>query len=132
MKTKLFLSITLSLFLMFPSVVRADDMQLMRVTCYCPESCSGNVTASGTKPKANYTCGARRDLIGCVALVYEQNAAGGIGDFVGLYMIEDTGSAPRIEAGNSIDVYQDSIVDARSYVRAHGDYMWVQIVRGEG
>lgn len=107
------------------------QLQLMRVTCYCPESCSGKVTASGTTPKANYTCGARKDLIGCVAMVYEDDN-GKPGKFVGLYFIEDTGSADRIKSGKSIDIYQESLADAKAFVKAHGDYQWVQIIKGNG
>lgn len=103
----------------------------MRVTCYCPESCSGKITADGSVPKPNYTCGAKREWIGGVALVYE-NDDGKPGDFIGMYEIEDTGSAPRIKNGTSIDIYQSSLKDANNFVAEYGDYLWVQIVKGKG
>jgi len=102
--------------------------ELMRVTCYY---CNSGVTASGNAPIANYTCGARRDLIGSIALVYEDNN-GEPGDFIGLYEIQDTGSADRIQTGKSIDIYQTTYADCKAYVKAHGDYQWVYIVKGNG
>lgn len=132
MKKRIILALLCVVFVLLLTLnARAEELQLMRVTCYCPESCSGTVTASGTKPVPNYSCGARRDMIGCVALVYENN--NGIpGDFIGLYEITDTGSAPRIQSGKSIDIYQASLSDAKAFVKAHGDYLFVQIVKGEG
>lgn len=112
--------------------VKAEELEpepiLMRVTCYCVNS---GVTADGSVPIPNYTCGARRDLIGCVALVYEDDN-GQPGEFIGLYEIQDTGSAPRIATGKSIDIYQLTYEDCKAYVKAHGDYQWVYLVKGEG
>jgi len=132
MRKRIVFAIACVLFVLWMALTaRAEELTLMRVTCYCPESCSGKVTASGTVPKPNYTCGARRDLIGGVALVYE-NDNGAPGDFIGLFEIQDTGSAPRIVNGTSIDIYQSSLEDAQAFVKAHGDYLYVQIVKGEG
>lgn len=102
--------------------------QQMRVTCYHGGS---GVTASGTKPVAEYTCGARRDLIGCVALVWADDN-GAPGEFVGIFEVQDTGSAQRIKDGYSIDVYQECYSDCEDWIRTYGDYMWVQYVRGHG
>jgi len=127
----LFITFVMTLFHIMP-VMAEDGLQLMRVTCYCPESCPGTRTASGTVPIPNYTCGARSDLIGSVAMVYEQNADGTIGEFVGLYEVQDTGSAKRIQSGKSIDIYQANLTDAKAFVKAHGDYLYVQIIKGKG
>lgn len=104
------------------------EPQLMRVTCYHYNS---GVTADGSIPKANYTCGARRDLIGCMALVWE-NDSGQPGEFIGMYEIEDTGGADRIQTGRSIDIYQESYADCEAFINAHGDYQFVLYVKGEG
>jgi len=104
------------------------EPQLMRVTCYHYNS---GVTADGSIPKANYTCGAKRDLIGCMALVWE-NDNGQPGEFIGMYEIEDTGGADRIQTGRSIDIYQESYADCEAFIKAHGDYQFVLYVRGEG
>ena len=124
-------AIALTVIVSQPARAQEPQLELMRVTCYCPESCPGTVTASGTKPRPNYTCGARKDLIGCIALVYEDDN-GQIGKFVGMYMVEDTGNAERIKSGKSIDVYQATLSDAKAYVKEHGDYQWVMFVRGNG
>lgn len=121
--------------LIFATPVFADENlpgvgipELQRVTCY---NYNSGITYSGTVPKMGRTCGGKKENVGKAAVLYSMNPDGSIGDFVGVFLIEDTGSAKRIEEG-SIDIFRDSMDLCNEWIRTYGDYMYVQIVEGQG
>lgn len=105
--------------------------RLRRVTCYSKEQCpnNGRVTAIGTVPTEGRTCGARKEDLGKTAIIYRCNEDGSIGEIIGFFIIEDTGSHARLKEG-SVDVYRDSLSACYEWVGEYGDYCYVQIVEG--
>lgn len=98
--------------------------KLTRVTCYYANS---GITASGTKPCMGRTVGAKREWMGGACIIYRCNEDGSIGDMIGIYVIEDTGSAKRVKEG-AIDVYRETYQQCRDWVKEYGDYCFVQVI----
>lgn len=95
----------------------------MRVTCYLP---TGNHTASGCYPFIG-SCAGRKEDIGKIAVLYNLD-----GTYVGMYEIRDCGGSYTLRNGLSIDVYQNTMSDAKAWIKEHGDYMLVSIIEAEG
>lgn len=106
----------------------AAEPQIQRVTVYCQNS---GATFSGTVPRAGITAAGRREDLGKVAALYMvktlDDGTQTIGDFVGYYTIEDTGSHPRLQCG-AIDVFCNTEADCWRWVKEHGDFLYVQIL----
>lgn len=112
-----------------PLAIEYGVPTIKRVTCYLP---TGNKTCTGTIPKANYTVGSDRRLLGCIVLFYKVNEDGSLGGFITMGRVEDTGSHPRIKGGNSFDVFQNNMSDARAWIKENGDYVYCIVIKGEG
>lgn len=95
----------------------------MRVTCY---TATGNPTATGVMPFEG-GCAAKRDWIGCVAVVYDMDMR-----LIGFFTINDTGGHKRIKSGTSIDIYRDTLERCFDWVGEYGDYCYVQIIPADG
>ena len=110
--------------------------QPVRCTCYIDRG----TTASGIQTRDGIIAG-RRERIGMMAVLYEVKEDGTLGDFIGYYEFCDTGAGidtdndgigDTIRTGNSVDVWQPSMTNARAWIREHGDYVYMQIVDGKG
>lgn len=124
-----------------------------QVTAYCEP---GRKTATGSTRQSGIVAGAP-EWIGSVAAVYLVDDDGGIGEYLGLYPVEDTGYGRAIEAegyksdilenkkpgtvetGLTLDFRQKSIEDCRAFMRltltgegSTGSEVWVQIIKGDG
>ena len=86
---------------------RVDGAELVKFTCYCPESCPGTVTASGTKVREGIIASSR-DHLGDCAMVYLTD-----GTFLGYYEALDIGGTDGIRNGYVIDVWAPSLAKAR-------------------
>lgn len=125
-----------------PNPIVLETSQI-RCTCYLDTG----YTASGQWTREGIMAG-KKEWIGCVAEVNEINEDGSIGDFIGYYEILDTGygsatgrgkskikkgkSLGTIEAGESVDIWMPTMKDAKSWIREHGDYVYITIYEGEG
>ena len=125
-----------------PDPIVLETTQI-RCTCYLDTG----YTASGQWTREGIMAG-KREWIGCVAEVNEINEDGSIGEFIGYYEILDTGygsetgrgqskikkgkSLGTIEAGESVDIWMPTMKDAKSWIREHGDYVYITIYEGEG
>ena len=110
--------------------------QPVRCTCYIDRG----TTASGIQTRNGIIAG-RKEWLGMAAVLYEVKEDGTLGDFIGCYEFCDTGAGidtdgdgngDTIKTGNSVDVWQPSMTNARAWIREHGDYVYMQIVDGKG
>ena len=97
-----------------------EDAQRMKFTCYCPESCPGTITASGTTVREGIIA-ASKDHMGDYAEVYLSD-----GTLLGLYRCMDTGGNPGIQNGDVIDVWVPHIEKARILMRVTGGECYVR------
>jgi len=99
-------------FLLSGRVWAADqEGQEMYLTCYCPESCPGTVTATGARVREGIIASSREHL-GDGAMIYLTD-----GSFLGFYECLDTGGTDGIKAGRVIDMYMDSLDRAKEIMR---------------
>ncbi len=123
-------------------VTYASDFEpkVMNVTCYCPESCSGEFTAIGTRPRYGI-CASSKERLGQCAMIYEfdENEPDKIGDFVGYFMVEDTGKGKiqadgrgAIEHEYVLDVWQLSLAEAKAFMKKTKGKVTVIFVDGKG
>jgi hypothetical protein len=126
---------------------------LAQVTAYCEP---GRLTATGSDAQEGIIAGSP-EWIGRVAAVYRVETDGSIGDFIGLFPIEDTGYGHEIaasgynseilknkkpgtvETGITLDFRQKSEDACVEFMRSTytgsgttGSQVWVQIIKGEG
>lgn len=105
------------------------EPQKIRCTCYCDEG----YTKSGQYVREGIVAG-KEEWLGKVALLYQVDEDGTIGDFIGYFEFLDTGygiNGSLIE-GTSIDVYQPTLEKCYEWVGTYGDYVYLQIIDGKG
>lgn len=112
------------------------EPQIIRCTCYH----NHGITKSGQETRPHIAAG-KEEWLGCVAMLYQVNEDGSMGDFIGYYEFTDTGAGmdtdgdgygDTIMNGESIDVWQPTEQDCWDWVNTYGDYVYMKIVRGEG
>ena len=76
----------------------------------------------------------KEEWLGCMAVLYEVDEDGGIGDYIGYYEFLDTGYGidGSLIDGTSIDVYCPTLDACYDWIGEHGDYVYVLIVDGKG
>lgn len=108
----------------------------IRCTCYIQKG----TTASGQKVRKGIVAG-RREWIGRTCALYSISENGGVGEFIGYYEFLDTGAGidtdhdgkgDSIINGDSIDVWQPTIEDAKDFIKTYGDFVYMQFTEGEG
>ena len=77
------------------------ELRMMRATAYRD---TGRPCKSGVWPHEG-VAGAREDLIGKTAIVYQRLPGNKIGEVIGIYEIEDTGITEGVINGNVIDIW---------------------------
>lgn len=101
----------------------------MRATAY-PDT--GNLTYSGTKPHYG-TAGGRKDMIGKTIIMYQRLPNDEVGEIIGIFEIEDTGSAKGAREGYVIDVWRPNVDECQEFMnRVYeddcGGKVWVQFI----
>lgn len=114
------------------------DEALKRVRCTC--YCEPGITASGHHTHEGIIAGRKQDL-GKVAAIYAIAEDGGIGEFIGYFEFMDTGAGmdsdgdgkgDTIIRGKSVDIFKNSLKEAKAHVKKYGDYVWIKIIDAEG
>lgn len=97
----------------------------------CTAYCDDGVTASGKPTIEGQTLAGAREWIGCMAVLYEVDEDGGIGDFIGIYEFSDTGYGKDgdIPRGETIDIFMEEEDACVEWGRKD---VYVQIINGEG
>ena len=101
----------------------AQGFQKMHATAYC----MGHHTANGSAVHEG-GCACNPHL-GEVAIVYTTS-----GQYLGMYECNDTGSAPGLVAGRTIDIYRCNLTRCQSFMKAIGTNgtVYVKWVKGDG
>lgn len=139
MQKKLIITTLLTVVLMcaMSHLVKADGLTKVNMTCYTH---TGHCTASGVMPYVG-GCAFQSKHIGSKVAVY-QNMNGVPGPLIGVFDINDTGyGAPTkninpktnkpygtIQMGWSIDIFQDSLEDCRTFIKTYGDKCFIKII----
>lgn len=117
--------IVFCLFAFYSRVNAEPEQKEMILTCYCPESCAGTITATGKKVRKGI-CAVDKKHLGATALIWTAD-----GEFIGFFECEDTGGK-AIQSGNYIDVWMPSLDEATEFITEYGSNVIVQFVWAEG
>ena len=133
------------------SPVLADNLIKVQVTCYC----ENGVTCTGISAKDGIIASSR-DWLGYVAVVYEVDEDGDIGNYIGTFAIEDVGygapvghglasefegreSAGTVETGLTFDFRKPTLDACREFMEetytgegTTGSEVYLKVVKGEG
>lgn len=103
------------------------DAKEYKLSCYCPESCPGTVTATGSKVREGIIAGCEAHL-GDAAMIYTLD-----GEFIGYYECLDTGGAKGIKNDKVIDMWMPNLDKAWDMVHRTGGKIiveWYPRVKG--
>ena len=108
-------------------------LQKMHATAYLD---TGRKCKSGVWPHEG-VAGAREDMIGKTAIVYQRLPGNKVGEMIGIYEIEDTGTTEGVINGNVIDIWcpnMDACQDFMNRVYEDGcnGKVFVQLVEANG
>lgn len=97
----------------------------------CTAYCDSGITASGKPTVEGLTLGGAPEWIGCMAVLYEVDTDGSIGDFIGLYEVMDTGWGRDGDAlrGETVDMFMEDYDACIQWGRRD---VYVQIIDGKG
>lgn len=119
-----------------PMIAKAQDLKQIRCTCYIEPG----VTRSGHYTHEGVIAGRKEDL-GKVAALYAVAEDGSVGEFIGYFDFYDTGSGidtdgdgrgDSIKKGKSVDVFRETMTDAKKWIKTYGDYVYIQYIEAEG
>lgn len=107
------------LFAFNPVKVNAAELDGVKVRCtiYLP---TGNKTATGITPYQGIIA-ANVEHLNQECELYTVN-----GDFIGIFVCEDTGGHKGLKNGTRIDVYRDNYENYRKWVEKYGDYVMIK------
>lgn len=100
---------------------------IVECTAYCDEG----ITASGKQTVEGRTIAGAREWLGCIAVLYEVDEDGSIGDFIGIYEFTDTGYGKDgdIPRGETVDIFMKEEAACVEWGRRE---VYVQIIDGRG
>ena len=119
-----------------PMIAKAQDLKQIRCTCYIEPG----VTRSGHYTHEGVIAGRKEDL-GKVAALYAVAEDGSVGEFIGYFDFYDTGAGidtdgdgrgDSIKKGKSVDVFRETMTDAKKWIKTYGDYVYIQYIEAEG
>lgn len=109
--------------------VQRIDGEPFRVECtaYCDEG----ITASGKPTVEGLTIAGAREWLGCMAVLYEVDEDGSIGEYIGTYQFMDTGYGRDgdILRGETVDIFMEDEDACWEWGRRN---VYVQIIDGKG
>ena len=83
----------------------------------------------------------RKEDLGKVAALYAVAEDGSVGEFIGYFDFYDTGAGidtdgdgrgDSIKKGKSVDVFRETMTDAKKWIKTYGDYVYIQYIEAEG
>lgn len=132
------LALSLAAFIIFltpPLKANAQEpeLRMMRATAYIGDS---EWTYSGAHVRPGIAA-MRKEDIGKTAIVYQRLPGNEIGEVIGIYEIEDTGSAKGVANGNVIDIWYPDLDGCQSLMnRVYEDgcqgKVFVQVLEAKG
>lgn len=100
MKRIIALVVLVTMALTVPVYAEEPELHKMTLTCYYP---TGNKTCTGIEPYYGIVA-SKKEYLGKTAVVYKRNADNTIGDFIGMFEVQDTGGE-TIRKGYVLDVF---------------------------
>jgi hypothetical protein len=112
----------------------------IRATCY---TWTGNRCANGDYPVEGLSVAGKRSWLGKSLAIYEVAKDGSVGDFIGFFEFTDTGYGitktnskgekyGTIQAGESIDIYRDTLDGCYEWIDKYSDYVYIQVIDAKG
>ena len=118
--------------------VKADEGEIFKIRCTC--YCEDGITASGHYTRSGIIAG-KKEWIGKTAALYKIDDNGELGEFIGYFEFLDTGAGidtdgdgvgDSIKNGKSVDVYRNSLEDAKTWISNQGDYVYIKVIDSVG
>ena len=107
MKLSIGILVALIVAVFLSQTAKGGELQEMRFSCYCPESCPGTITASGQHVREGILASSREHMGDC-AMLYLKD-----GTFLGFYECLDTGGGAGLRNGTAVDVWAPNIKKAQ-------------------
>lgn len=99
----------------------------MLTTAYC----QGHTTASGIAVRRGICAGSKK-MIGKTAIIYTRSEDGGIGEYLGIWEIEDTGGSDGIRSGEVLDIYLPTLDECCEWMALTDGKIYAQIIDAQG
>jgi 3D (Asp-Asp-Asp) domain-containing protein len=99
------------------------EMQEVKISCYLP---TGNRTYSGQVPYVG-GCAVNKDHLGQTAMLFDAEYR-----FIGFYEVNDIGGNKLLRQGKAIDIFQETMEEAREFIKTNGDKGFVIWLEADG
>lgn len=97
--------------------------QEVKISCYLP---TGNCTYSGQIPYVG-GCACNKEHLGQTAMLFDAEYR-----FIGFYEVNDIGGNSLLKQGKAVDVFQETMEDARRFISENGDHGYVVWLEADG
>jgi len=113
----------------------ASELRILRTTAYY----QGEITATGKQVREGLAA-ANREHLGDIAILYKVDEDGEIGEFLGIWEVEDVGFGTdpdgdgigTMEEGLVIDIYKPDLESCKEWVRETNEKVYVQYIPAKG
>lgn len=99
------------------------EPQEVKISCYLP---TGNRTYSGQVPYVG-GCAVNKEHLGQTAMLFDAEYR-----FIGYYEVNDIGGNSLLKQGKAIDIFQETMEDARNFISENGDHGFVVFIDADG
>lgn len=99
------------------------EMQEVKISCYLP---TGNKTYSGQVPYVG-GCAVNKEHLGQTAMLFDAEYR-----FLGFWEVNDIGGNRLLKQGKAIDIFQETMDDAKAFIRDNGDHGYVIWLEADG
>ena len=99
------------------------EPQEVKISCYLP---TGHRTYSGQVPYVG-GCACNVEHLGQTAMLFDAEYR-----FIGYYEVNDIGGNSLLKQGKAIDIFQETMEDARNFISANGDHGFVVFIDADG
>lgn len=99
------------------------EPQEVKISCYLP---TGNNTYTGQKPYVG-GCAVNKEHLGQTAMLFDAEFR-----FLGYWEVNDIGGNSLLRQGKAVDIFQETIDDAREFIRENGDHGYVVWLEADG
>lgn len=95
----------------------------VRFSCYLP---TGNKTYSGQVPYVG-GCAVNKEHLGQTAMLFDAEYR-----FIGFFEVNDIGGNSLLKQGKAVDIFQETMTDARAFISENGDHGFVVWLEADG
>lgn len=99
------------------------EPQEVKISCYLP---TGNKTYSGQVPYVG-GCAVNKEHLGQVAMLFDADMR-----FLGYWEVNDIGGNSLLRQGKAVDIFQETMEDARAFISENGDHGYVVWLEADG